>query len=160
MVYPTHRSCVERQIYPAKVGSRNEHIRVGVYPSVEGIERFGAAPHFTEDTEDVVTQPQIQREIRPPLELILDITEKIRLAQAVDRIVPRDAGLIGFIGRKIGKGVKTDRAIGTAPLVHLRAAELDSGFDYVSSLNPCQIVDFAKCIASAGVGFLAKNGSY
>ena len=36
------RRCVQRQIYDAEVGSRNEAIRAGIHRPVENVERFGA----------------------------------------------------------------------------------------------------------------------
>ncbi len=123
---------------------------VTLRPAGGEVKRIPAALYFMKNPEIAVTQAQVQRESRPPLELVLDITKKLRLAQAVYGIFARDTGPIGLVGRKAGERAVSDRAEGTAPLVHLYAADLDSGLDYISSLDRGYIAKPGKRIAHAG----------
>src|SRR5580704_3747616 len=114
------------------------------------IERIRASLHFMKNIEEAVARAQIHGEVRTQFEFVLDVTEILGFAQAVDGQRSVQAGRADLVGVEGAGGGKYDCACFCVALIQLDAPNLHPGFQCVPSLNPGQVIDFRERIAYAG----------
>ena len=110
---------------------------------------FRSPLYFVKKIEKAVACAQVQGEVRPPLELILEVTVILGLAQAVDwqgTIQSRRTHLV-FVERREG-GICDCSSFGV-PLVHLNASNLNADFERVPVFDPRRVVNVGEGVAGA-----------
>src|SRR5579863_9697161 len=109
------------------------------------IERQRPALRFVKYAEVLITQAQVQDEIRFELDLVLHESELLRLTHALERERRKHGGRIQEVVLEIGNGSVRQRRGGRVAFVHLDAANFHAGLDDVLALYPIQGVDPGKC---------------
>src|SRR5277367_3366369 len=61
------------------------------------IEGIRAPLYFMKEIKEGIAQPEIDSQVRPPFEFVLNVAVKLRLAQAIDRQSSIEAGSAHFI---------------------------------------------------------------